>query len=224
MSIELTKSQKQSLGQALRSAGFTPDAFVYSEISTDQGKDAAALTNRESSDKFVIINNPSGTYSIAKSIPGTRKTERYGSLSWNELLLQLELWSKEVKSEIQAVDPWQQEAKDMADDDSYFSLDELPKVDNAIERSLDELKTQALNHGKTLEQITAGLQQAEQLLKKTARSSTKKEWISLFKGIIIEKLIDWGMQSELFQNILHTLITSAHDITQLAEHASRHLP
>lgn len=121
------------------------------------------------------------------------------------------------------MDPWQEEAESMANDDSYFSLSELPSVDNAIDKSLHELKEQALAHGKTAQQIQSQLDDIRTLLQKTARNSTKREWLNIFKGILIEKLVDWGMKTELFQSILHTLITSAHDVAQLADHASRHL-
>lgn len=224
MSAVLTKSQKQDLGSILKSAGYDPAAFVYTEIEEDKGqKSSATLTNRETSDKFVVMHSGS-KYSIAESVPGTRRKAVYSNVAWDTLTSFLQDWAGRVKRESEAVDPWPQEAEDMADDDSYFGLEELPRVDRAIEESLNELKNQALEHGVSQDRVEAALEETEKILKKSARTSTKKEWLTLFKGVVIEKLIDWGMQTQTFQTVLHTLITSAHDIAQLAEHAARHMP
>lgn len=144
-------------------------------------------------------------------------------LGWDGVRNSLAEWVVRVRREIEAVDPWEQEAKDMADDDSYFTISELPRVDRAIGESLEQLKELALEHGVALERVEGELRDVRSVLEKTARNSTKREWITLFKSIVVDKLVDWGMQTVMFQTILHTLVTSAHDIVWLAEHASRHL-
>lgn len=217
MSIELTKFQKQGLGKALSNVGYRPDAFVY-----DTDNNSVVLTNRTTSDKFIIKYNLN-SYIVSESVPGTTRTQNWSGQDWDTVERMFQDWAKRVKLESEAVDPWKQEAEDMAEDDSYFTLAELPRVDKAIEASLEELKNIAVVHGKNLEQIEVALDETRQLLVKSARNSTKREWLALFKGIIIEKLVDWGLQTELFQDILRTLITSAHDVAQLAEHASRHI-
>ena len=226
MSVGLTKYQKQGLGAALASAGYSPDDFIYAdEPAEDDNHEYVSLTHRESSERFAIrraIGN-NHSYYIRSSEPGTNREQSYGGMSWNDVERNLESWAQDVQREDTAIDPWQQEAEDMANDDSLFSLDELPRVDRAIEESLENLKTQAIEHGKTAEQIEGELQEIKRILQKSARNSTKREWISIFKGIIVGKLIDWGMQPELYQNVLHTLITAAQDVAQLAEHAARHI-
>lgn len=225
MSVELSKFQRQQLGEAIQRAGYDPKDFIPSEESNAEGRDGwFTLTHRESSDTFSLRQSEaaSGLYEVRSSIPGTTQFQT-GRPGWGQLTSWLEDWAAELKRENEATDPWQREAEDMASDDSYFSLNELPKVDKAIDKSLEELKTKAIEQGVSLKQVEAELQEVNRLLKKTARSSTKKEWLSLFKGIIVEKLLDWGLQTALFQSILHVLITSAHDVVQLAAHASRHL-
>ncbi len=227
MSIGLTKYQKQGLGAALAGANYEPGDFVYSEEFDEKfSKEYAILTNRETSDLFSIrrANDSNSSYYTKVSEPGTTRMHTYGPMSWNSVEENLLNWANEVKLESDAVDPWEQKAEDLANDDSYFTLDELPKVETAIENSLNDLKERALAQGKTLKQIEGSLNEARQILQKAARNSKKSEWMSIFKGIIIGKLVDWGMGTELYQNILHTLINSSQDIAQLAEHASRHIP
>jgi len=223
MSLEITKAQKQALGSALEQAGYVPAEFVYSELKLqDNVTDAARLTNRETSEKFTFYPY-NREYKVRYDIPGTSRVFESTQLDWDDVLRRLTTWAIRVSKENEAVDPWAQEAEDMANDDSHFTVAELPKVDHAIDESIEELKSLALENGKKLAEIEGELQTVKTILKKTARQTTKKEWISLFKGIIIEKIIDWGMKAELFQIILHTLITSVQDVAQLAERASQYL-
>jgi len=221
MSIEVTKAQKQALGKAIKQAGYEPDEFVYTETVLENSEnEAALLTNRETSERFAFyprVNN----YKVQYDVPGTSKIRDGGFVGWDELLVALNAWASEVKREHIAVDPWAQEAEDMANDDSHFTISELPKVDHAIDEAIEELKDLAIQNGKKLSEIEGDLSSVKNILKKTARQTTKKEWITLFKGVILEKIIDWGMQTELFQVVLHKLITSVQDVAQLAEHASR---
>lgn len=225
MSLNLTKYQKQGLGNSLRTAGYTPEEFVYSDDVEIENKDYVALTCRESSDRFLIrraIGNNSAYY-ITLTTPGTDLNSTFGSMPWDSVEDNLTSWAKDVKRESEAVDPWKVEAEDLANDDSYFTLDELPKVDRAIEESLNKLRSQAIEHGKSELEIRSELDEIKQILLKSARNSTKKEWTSIFKGVIVGKLIDWGMQTQIYQDILQTLVNSAHEVTQLTEHISKHL-
>lgn len=223
MSLHLTKYQKQGLGHALQRAGYAADAFSYFEEPDDDEEDGSVtLTNKATSDRFTIAPNGEN-YIIQKSVPGSSRYSKNVPVGWEDVVSIFESWAGEVKREQEAIDPWEQEAEDMASDDSYFRQDELPRVDQAIDDSLDELKRLAIKHGKTLKQIQTGLQETRQVLQKTARSSTKQEWLGIFKGIIVEKLVDWGLQTELFKSILQVLITSAREVAQLAEHATRYL-
>lgn len=227
MSVGLTKYQKQGLGLAISNAGFDPSEFVFAEEPADESDyEYVSLTHRDTSDRFAIRRavNSDHSYYVSVSVPGTTRYQRYGGMPWDDVTRNLHSWAQDVKKESTAIDPWAQEAENMANDDSFFTIDELPKVDKAIQDSLDTLQQQAIEHGKTTEQIQSQLDEIKQLLQKTARTSTKREWMSIFKGIILEKLMDWGMSTALFQGVLHTLIVSAQDIAQLAEHASRHLP
>jgi len=227
MSVGLSKYQKQELGKSLAESGYTPADFVYEDKrGTGSKPSAVSLICRNSPDYFRIWRAAANNrYFMSYSIPGTGQEHQVSSsVVWSDILSRLGEWASALKRENDAVDPWAQEAESMANDDSYFTVDELPRVDRAIQKSLEDLKQKAIDHGKKAEQIEDQLAEIKLLLQKTARTSTKREWMSIFKGIILEKLVDWGMGTALFQGVLHTLIASAQDITQLAEHASRHLP
>lgn len=227
MSVELTKYQKQGLGYAIKDAGYAAEDFAYSEEPLDKNNlEYVSLTHRETGEVFKIRHSKNDIHKFTLNIsePGTTRRQSIGPMSWSDVERNLTSWAKSVKRETQAIDPWQQEAEDMANDDSLFTIDELPKVDKAIEASIDDLMQRAIAHGKKADQIENQLTDIKLLLQKSARTSTKREWIAIFKGIILEKLLDWGMDVGVFQSILHTLIASTQDIAQLAEHASRHMP
>ena len=211
--------------------GFSPasDFTLTEEPANESGHEFASLTYRDSSDRFAIRRSKNNyrAYLAEATIPGTNRYRQLTSSAggtWDDIIDKLHGWAIDVKREAEAVDPWEQEAENMANDDSHFTIDELPKVDEAIEDSLEDLKQKALEHGKTAKQIQGQLDEMKLLLQKSARSSTKREWMSIFKSVIVDKLVDWGMATVLFQGVLHTLMASAQDIAQLAEHASRHLP
>lgn len=226
MSVELTKSQWQVLGYRLKRVGFSIESFVRTYENTADGapRDSVVLTERESSCQFKISQPGGNLYRIDMVIPGTSRRTSLSSLLWPEIADRFETWASELKKENEATDPWGSEAEEMASDDSYFTIVELPHVDKAIDDSLSDLHDKAIEHGVDKAQIAADLSEIKAILKKTARVSTKREWLTLFKGIIIEKLMDWGMQTAIFHTVLNTLITSAQDIQQLAEHAVRYLP
>ena len=225
MSLLLTKYQSQELGNALLEAEYDPSAFIRKETpaTDEQGESSITLTNRDTSDNYTITFS-GDWFAIAWTVPGTTRIQTRRTQNWDTVVSGLRNWAAEVKLESEAIDPWEQEAEDMANDDSYFTLSEIPRVDQAIDDSLEELKGKAVEHGIAQSRIEAELQKVSASLKSAARSSTKKEWIALFRGLIIEKLFDWGMQTELVHHIVQTLITSAHDITQLVAHATRLLP
>lgn len=229
MAINITKVQKQQLGNAIADSGFSPADFVYAEIqerkdSTNRLFDVVVLTCRDTNEKFTF-QRKGDSYVITYDIPGITEGKDSSSLiGWQGVLNRLGDWAVGVKQERDAVDPWAQDAEDLANDDSYFTIAELPSVDHAIDESIAELKKLAIQNGKELEEIQGELASVATILKNNARTSTKKEWMAIFKGIVIEKLIDWGMQAGLFSAILHTLIDSVQDIAQLVHHASNLIP
>lgn len=221
----LTKLQRQDLGEYILRGGYTPASFLLTEDFLEDGARTATLEHRDSPARFIIQLLKNGAFTTDHTIPGTSKTRRSGSLlNWGEALDELGSWVNDVKLENEAIDPWEDETEGMAEDDSLFTLEELPQVDRAIDESLKELKRLALESGQQQKKIESELEEVKQHLKKVARHSTKREWINTFRGIIIGKLVDWGMQTQLFHTVLHTLITSAHDIAQLVEHAAQYLP
>lgn len=145
-------------------------------------------------------------------------------MPWGNILDRVRDWAIEVNQENEAVDPWQEEVGKIADDDSAFTFNELPRIDRAIDASLEELKKDALGHGIKLDRIESELTEVKQLLQKAARNSTKKDWLNIFKGAIVSKLLDWGMSLGLLTSIAHVMVSAAQDIAQLTEHASRIIP
>lgn len=221
MSADITKSQKQDLGEAIEGAGQRADEFIYNEKRRGD-YDVAILTSRKTTEEFTF-HRTSDRYKVEHEVPGTFRKVAVNYVTWSEVIELLSAWVFEVQKEAEAIDPWEQDAENMASDDSYFTVDELPKVDYAIDESVAELKSAALSRGEDIVGLQGQLDEVAKLLKKTARDSTKKEWMAIFKGIMIEKIVDWGMGMEIFQIILHKLITSVQDVAQLAEHASKHL-
>jgi hypothetical protein len=221
----LTKLQKQDIGNMLSAGGYSPLDFILQDENDNEGVPFAKLVHRISSDELMIRPRPAeGLYWIQTSVPGTERYSTDSPVDWDRVLYIVQQWATDLRLENEAVDPWEEEAENMANDDSYFTADELPRVDRAIDASLLDLQQKAVEAGKKNEAIEAELSEIKLLLKKAARNSTKKEWLNIFKGIIVGKLVDWGMKTVIFNEVLHVLIDSAHDIAQLAEHASRHLP
>lgn len=226
MAIGITKAQKQELGQALEAANYKPaDDFLYLEEKKDDDNDIAVLTNRNTMERFTFYRQ-NNAYMIEFDVAGNSGVVRKSRtpITWARLIDRLTEWALEIKREEEAVDPWAQAAEDLANDDSYFTAIELPQVDHAIDDSISELKKLALENGKKIEEIQDDINSVTIILKKSARSSTKKEWMAIFKGIVIEKMVDWGLQTALFGSILHVLINSVQDISQLVHHASKLLP
>src|SRR5689334_20082616 len=117
MSIVLTKSQNQELGIALQRAGYEPQAFVRTESSGDaDNSESVTLTSRDTADTFTITRSgiALNRYVVSRSVPGTSRTSQHGSLSWHNVADSLEAWAKEVKQESEAIDPWEEEAEEMA--------------------------------------------------------------------------------------------------------------
>lgn len=227
--INLRKQQKADLARYITNASLDVADFKVQKVTNTNNPDGAyVVTHNELDDRFVISKktdkSSSEDYFVTLAYPGSvQEHERYRHDSWPSVLSTFNSWLDGVSSELEAVDPWEEADQQMEDDTSNFSLEELPKIDNAIDVSLDELKTIALNNGKKLEEVEASIEDAKSTLKSLARKVNKSEWLGIFKSVGVGLLAEWGINTELFKSVLQVLFNSASDIAQLTEHAAKYL-
>src|SRR5687767_4324243 len=147
--VDLNKRQKQDLGNAIKDAGFEHSDFVFLQqpAKRAEGIDYISLTNKETSDEYRFAEHPQG-YIVLITEPGTAKKKDRIFPDWYFLVKNFEEWVKEVKSEAEAVDPWAEDARSNFGPGQYFTPTDLPKIDRAVDASIEELKRIALSNGK----------------------------------------------------------------------------
>lgn len=230
--LKLKRLQKQQLGQALSKAGFNPRDFKLEDMSKSDSKPLPVLrVVHLASNEYIEVtyvdheNNPT-FYIIETSLweEGRANGEQYAD-SWSEVLSQIENWSMALRDEVDAEDPWSVEDEaayeEMNDSDEKFSIDELPRIDLAVDAVIEELGAYAQKDpSNDIKAVASSLKEIEKLLKTTARNASKKEWVTVFKTVIATKIVEWGLENELVGKLIHTLVSASQDVVQLAEHAA----
>ncbi len=230
--LKLRNIQKQELGNALTNELFGPRDFELEKSpESNASRDAIRITHKDTGETFdiVLIHPDDGKdpfFNVERPLIGSHTTSsRHFAATWSDVLQYIEEWAQSLTLEVTAEDPWSQaEAEafeDMNTDDEGFSVDELPRVDKAIDAALVELATAAIDKGNDVAEIRKSVKQIEDTLKSTARSASKREWMTVFKTLITTELAKWGLEHDLLGKITHTLVAAAQDIAQLAEHASK---
>lgn len=225
--ISLRKQQKADLARSINSRQLNFADFTLKHgVSRAFPDGAYTVSHKDLKDRFIIYKyTDSADTSYFKTImsPGSIDDYDQGThASWSSVLLAFESWLDNIQSELTAEDPWESAEEQMENDESNFSLDEFPKIDSAIEVSLEELKAIGLKNGKKLKEIEASVEEAKDNLKVLARKVNKSEWLGIFKSVGVGLLAEWGVSTEQFRSVLETLLTSATDVVQLAEHASKY--
>lgn len=234
--LELRKVHKEGLGRSLSQAGFDPREFKLGESATESEKDSKIrLTHKDSGETLdIILFQPSEDdessapfYNVRrKLLEDTHTDDEYEfAEDWEDVLANVSKWAQVLRREIDAEDPWSEDEQETIDDmesnDENFSADELPRIDRGIDAVIKELEQVATDQGGDVKAIKESLDQVATILKSTARSSSKREWLTAFKAIIASEVVKWGLENNVIGGLVHTLITASQDIAQLAEHASR---
>ncbi len=226
--INLRKQQRADLAQSINNRQLDFADFTLKHAVSEAFPDGAyTISHKKLNDRFIIskfTNSVNQSSFDTVMYPGAIETYDRGThSSWSSVLLAFGSWLDNVQSELTADDPWESAEEQMENDNSNFSLNELPKIDSAIEASLEELKSIGLKNGKKLEEIEASVEDAKDNLKSLARKVNKSEWLGIFKSVGVGLLAEWGVSTEQFRSVLETLLSTATDVIQLAEHASRYL-
>ncbi|MDB5176465.1 MAG: hypothetical protein JWN75_133 [Candidatus Saccharibacteria bacterium] len=222
MEMIFKPSQRSEIASIMRQNGLEPNDFRLKE-SDNEYTSTLTFRHTKSDASFTIESNGNSfeiTFSPSES---SMKSSLIGGMAWNSVTQYVAKWASYVRANEDADDPWSEQTeeafKDFQENENNFTQEELARLDPAIESSFEQLLLIAKEKGYTPTQKDL-LQISEDIkyLKDEARKSSKRKWLDLFMGIVVTKLVDWGLESGLFGIIVAKLFEMSHEVLKLSTH------
>lgn len=225
--MNFKRSQRAEIAKIIQTGGFDPKDFDLSE--KEIRDNPTLILKHKSTEAIFAVDNIEGNFGVLYAPSDVSlKPVRLTGISWNLALQYLTSWVRYVKEESEADDPWDEKIREEFDefhnDTSEFTIQELERLDSAIESSFKHLVATAEEQGhkvtnEELKQITEDIR----FLKEEARKSSKRKWLDTFMGVILGKLVDWGLSTTLVGTVFAKLIEMSHEVLKLTSYIPPHV-
>ena len=228
--MNFKKSQRAEIAEIIRSRDLEPREFDLQEKDIDNNPDNPALILKHKSTEAmyaVYVTNDHFGVLYAPSAVSLKPVHKTG-ISWSSAMQYLNSWIKYVKEESEADDPWDEQTRedfdDFHNDESNFTPEELQRLDLAIEGSFQHLIAVAEDQGhKVSKEELSQIANDIKFLKDEARKSSKRKWLDAFMGVVLSKLIDWGLSSALVGTVFAKLVEMSHEVMKLSTFVPPHI-
>lgn len=209
--VKILRSQRAEIGRLLTTEGLSPRDFEWREVKAlfaektlvpslvQKGTEfyfTFDIYKRAGKDQWVCPHSPDKNKPKANTLVD----------NWDGAMREFATWSKLVKRELEAEDPWDEAAEEFNTDwttsEEKFTPQEIEKIDHR----LDEVKQYLIDQSDKTEASTAAIEAGIEDLKKSARLFSKKDWALMFAGWFFSQCANWAIGQEHWQQVVSLLL------------------
>lgn len=206
--MKLLLVQKNELFRSIQQHGFTPENFRFSETVNDRnGYDKTDIYYKDSEFSFTISHAVGyrPIVNLSPTLTGYRDT--HNCENWEDITTLFGEWLFALYQEVNQEDLWKRMYEQKAtfqdftmEDEGKFSTSEIKLVN----QKLDEIKIEVSKIGLSVQQLKV-IEQKIDVMASTMDKVTKKDWIVMFIGLIVNALNEYAFTAEHTMAVIHLI-------------------